>query len=90
MFLNINKKNNVYPYKPQFYYIKVGFKRVKFYRHVFVMIWVDTGVNGSASDAAIFNQSELTEVIENGIIGFAAEDPLPNDDRSIPYFYHRI
>ena len=33
MFLSRNKKNNVYPYKPQFYYIKVGFKRVK-------IIWV--------------------------------------------------
>ena len=30
-------KNNVYPYKPQFYCIKVGFKGVKIYRHVFVM-----------------------------------------------------
>ena len=29
MFLSRNKKNNVYPYKPQFYYIKVGFKGVK-------------------------------------------------------------
>ena len=31
MFLSINKKNNVYMYpcKPQFYYIKVGFKGVK-------------------------------------------------------------
>ena len=29
MFLRRNKKNNVYPCKPQFYYIKVGFKRVK-------------------------------------------------------------
>ena len=29
MFLNSNKKNNVYPCKPQFYYIKVGFKGVK-------------------------------------------------------------
>ena len=26
MFLSRNKKNNVYPGKPQFYYIKVGFK----------------------------------------------------------------
>ena len=26
MFLSRNKKNNVYPYKPQFYYIKVWFK----------------------------------------------------------------
>ena len=29
MFLNRNKKNNVYPCKPQFYYTKVGFKWVK-------------------------------------------------------------
>ena len=29
MVLSRNKKNNVYPYKPQFYYIKVGFKGVK-------------------------------------------------------------
>ena len=29
MFLNKNKKNNVYPNKPQFYYIKVGFKGVR-------------------------------------------------------------
>ena len=29
MSLNKNKKHNVYPCKPQFYYIKVGFKGVK-------------------------------------------------------------
>ena len=29
MFLGRNKTNNVYPCKPQFYYIKVGFKGVK-------------------------------------------------------------
>ena len=29
MFLEQNKKNNGYPCKPQFYYIKVGFKGVK-------------------------------------------------------------
>ena len=37
MFLNRNKKNNVYPCKPQFYYIKVGLKGSKLYRFVFVM-----------------------------------------------------
>ena len=37
MFLGRKKKNNVYPCKPQFYYIKVGFKGSKSYRHVFVM-----------------------------------------------------
>ena len=34
LFLSRNKKNNVYPCKPQFYYIKVG---SKLYRRVFVM-----------------------------------------------------
>ena len=29
MFVSRNKKNKVYPCKPQFYYIKVGFKGVK-------------------------------------------------------------
>ena len=29
MFLSRNKKNNVYPCKPQFYYMKVGLKGVK-------------------------------------------------------------
>ena len=29
MFSSSNKKNNVYPCQPQFYYIKVGFKGVK-------------------------------------------------------------
>ena len=29
MFVSRNKKNNVYPRKPQFYHIKVGFKGVK-------------------------------------------------------------
>ena len=38
MFLSRNKKNNVYPIKHQFYYIKVGFKGVKLYSHVFGMI----------------------------------------------------
>ena len=29
MFLSRNKKINLYPYKPQFYCIKVGFKGIK-------------------------------------------------------------
>ena len=35
--LSRNKKNNVYPFRPQFYCIKVGFKGSKLYRYVFVM-----------------------------------------------------
>ena len=37
LFLSRNKKNNVYPCKPQFYYKKWGLRGSKLYRHVFVM-----------------------------------------------------
>ena len=30
MFMSRQKKNNIYPCKPQFYFIKVGFEGVKF------------------------------------------------------------
>ena len=35
MFLSRNKKNNVYPCEPQFYYIKVGFKGVNIIKACF-------------------------------------------------------
>ena len=38
--LSRNKKNNVYPCKPQFYYIKVGLGGSKLYRYVFEMIYL--------------------------------------------------
>ena len=37
MFSSRNRKNDVNPCKPQFYYNKVGFNGVKLYTHVFVM-----------------------------------------------------
>ena len=44
IFFSRNKKNNVYSCKPQFYYIKVGFKGVKIiYRYVFVMVGKQIG-----------------------------------------------
>ena len=39
MFLSRNKKNNVYPCKPQFYYIKVGFKGGSKLYYVLEMIY---------------------------------------------------
>ena len=39
---SINKKNNVYPCKPQFYYIKVGFKGVKF----MMLNWLSATTSG--------------------------------------------
>ena len=37
IFLSRNKKNNLYPCKPQFYYIKGGLRGSELYRHVFMM-----------------------------------------------------
>ena len=39
IFLNRNKKNNPYSRKPQFYYIKVGFKEVQNYIGMFSWCW---------------------------------------------------
>ncbi len=49
-------------------------------------IWIDVGANGSASDAQIFNSSELYECIETGQIGLPPVVPLPNDNRPMPFF----
>ena len=47
MFSSKNKKSNLCPCKPLFYYIKVGFKGSKLYKHVFVMskVYPFTSVN---------------------------------------------
>ena len=49
-------------------------------------LWSDIGSNGSASDAQVFNGSELKDAIEDGSIGFPPPAPLPGDDRPMPYF----
>jgi hypothetical protein len=50
-------------------------------------IWADIGGTGSASDAQIYNNSELKELAEDGDLGFPAPDPLPNDYQDVPYFF---
>lgn len=49
-------------------------------------LWVNVGTQGSASDAQIFNDCELKEALEDGSIGLPAPEPLPRDDRNMPYF----
>jgi hypothetical protein len=50
-------------------------------------IWVDVGANGSTSDCAVFNQSELKDAVEAGALGIPDAEPLPGDDHDIPYFF---
>ncbi|XP_063960406.1 uncharacterized protein LOC135155411 [Lytechinus pictus] len=50
-------------------------------------IWVDIGGMGSASDAQIYNASELRECVEDGSLGLPDPDPLPNDNQDVPYFF---
>lgn len=71
------------------YYNYKGFNSIILFALVdadYKFIWVDVGANGSASDCTVFNQSELKETIENGTIRFPAPEPLPGDDRDMPYF----
>ena len=50
-------------------------------------IWVDTGGDGSMSDAQIYNSSELCELLNSGGLGLPPPEPLPNThDVDMPYF----
>ena len=50
-------------------------------------IWADLGGAGSASDAQIFNASELKDCLENGTLGFPEPEPLPNDVEDVPFYF---
>jgi hypothetical protein len=52
----------------------------------FRFLWIDVGGHGHMSDVHIYNNSELSEMLQDGTIGFPPPDPLPNDDRDTPYF----
>ncbi len=49
-------------------------------------LWTSVGSNGSASDAGIFIESSLRPTLESNTIGLPLAEPLPQDDRNIPFF----
>ena len=49
-------------------------------------IWAEVGSNGSAGDAQVFNNSEPNEAIDKGVLGLPAPEPLPNDDKPMPFY----
>ncbi|XP_030848896.1 uncharacterized protein LOC115927295 [Strongylocentrotus purpuratus] len=48
--------------------------------------WVEVGAGGASSDAQIWNTCSLKEAIDDENIGIPPDEPLPHDDRDIPYF----
>ena len=72
------------------YYNYKGFFSVILFAMVssdYKFMWADVSGNGSASDAQIYNSSELKEGLESGtIVGWPRPDPLPNDTQDVPYF----
>ena len=52
-------------------------------------MWVDVGINESSSDVQIVSQLQLRAGIIDGTIISPAAEPLPADDRPMPYFLIR-
>ena len=66
MFLSRNKKNNVYPCKSQFYYIKVGFKGVKITKACFCddyFIQIVTGRKSGTNIMSVFKKYTETYIV---------------------------
>ena len=72
------------------YYNYKGFFSIILFAMVdadYKFIYIDASGNGSASDAQIYNASDLKDGLErNLIMGFPGPDPLPNDAQDVPYF----
>ena len=49
-------------------------------------LYCDIGANGAGSDAGIFNDTELKEYLEMNQVGLPPPEPLPGDDKPMPYF----
>ena len=71
MVLSRNKKNNVYPCKPQFYFIKVGFKGVKI-----IQAFFRDGILSSAWANAAETRLILLFSLENRVRYFMEKPPL--------------
>ena len=48
--------------------------------------WVQVGAPGAAFDAQLWNESTLRDAVITNSIDIPQQEPLPGDDRPIPYF----
>ena len=87
MFLSRYKKNNVYPGKPQFYYVKVGFKGIKLYFR--------DGADGEGPGKTVDAQVDLAlccphmprDTFSHGAAHIITKTYLYNFDPLKPHFY---
>ena len=49
-------------------------------------MWAKVGAPGAASDAQLWNESALRDAVISNTIGIPEPEPLPADDRQMPYF----
>jgi len=49
-------------------------------------VFVDVGTNGGRSDGGVFDYTDLKKHLEDGTAGLPPPEPLPNDDRDMPFF----
>ena len=50
-------------------------------------LYVDIGAEGGASDGGTWNHCNLHEAVNEGRAGLPQPEPIPNDDRPIPYHF---
>ncbi len=80
---------NCPPDRGSLYYNYKGFHSIILMALVdanYKFLWVEVGAHGSAGDAHIFNNGELKEAIDSQAIHFPPPEPLPHDDKDMPYF----
>lgn len=49
--------------------------------------WVQVGDEGACSDAQLYNGSNLKRKLDDDTLGVPDDEPLPNDNRPMPYFF---
>ena len=77
------------PYKSgSLYYNYKGFFSIVLLAVVdadYKFLWAHVGSNGSSSDCGIYNVSDLEPGLRDGTLNFPDPQPLPHDDRPIPF-----
>lgn len=48
--------------------------------------WVNIGAKSGFSDAQIWNQGDLKQAIERGLMGLPTATPFPGDDKPLGYY----